>query len=211
MKIFKKNIEYPKNWNKSKKFLELAVKTICALVIPGAFATIMCLLWLLIFHQNNIHFNAEMSTIVNSSWILAFSVLYSILIGIVINTVWTEYKAMRTAVKRWDIDTFMDLRDEEMSPLVHALVLMFSIAILLTFMGQNYGTAADGVIIVGSTAYFLALIFFVIVEIDNPCSGFWFIKSIPEEWLKIDPKAWRDKRSQEAKKKFQKHWTEANA
>ncbi|MCX6798423.1 MAG: hypothetical protein NTX66_04420 [Candidatus Falkowbacteria bacterium] len=208
IKIFKKSRSYLEARPRLLKALELTIKTLCVLLIPVIFSALILSIWILIFYRYNIHFDNGMEVIVTAAWIPVFGILYSLLTAIVLSTVWTEYKTMRAAVKRWDIDTFMDLRDEEMSPLVHAMVLMFSLALLLAFMVLDYPSFSSGLILIGSTSYLLSLIFFVIVEIDNPCSGFWFIKSIPEKWLKINPKAWREKRSEEAKRRLEEIWPE---
>jgi len=33
------------------------------------------------------------------------------------------------------------------------------------------------------------------MEIDDPCSGVWFIKDIPEDWLTMDVKQYRRERN----------------
>jgi hypothetical protein len=203
VKIFKTNHSYLKEGSKLLKWIELTIKTIWVLLVPVPFSALIFLVWVLIFCQNNIHFSESMEVIVTAAWLPGFFFLYSLLTAVIFTTVWEKYKSIRAAVRKWDVDAFMNLRDESMSPLVHALVLTFSAALLLGFMNLKYPDIFDGMILVVSTSYLLFLIFFVIVEIDNPCSGFWFIKSIPEKWLKINPKVWREKRSEEAKKKFE--------
>ncbi len=206
--IFRKSHSYLKRWPKLQKAIELTIKTIFVLLIPLIFSIISILIWIFVFYRQNIHLDNGMETIIIDAWIPMFGILYSLLMAIVLTTVWNEYKAMRLAVKKWDTDTFMNLRDEEMSPLVLAMVLVFLLALLLAFMVLHYPTQLYGAILVGSTTYLLSLILFVIIEIDNPCSGFWFIKSIPEAWLTINPKVWREKRSAEAKKQFNESWHE---
>jgi hypothetical protein len=202
MLIFKKNHSFKNAKAKGQKMLETSIKTICILFVPTPFSAAALLVWFFVFYKNHLYFNDGMEVIVTAAWIPVFGIMYSLLMAIVISTVWGEYKEIRKAVKDYNFETFMNLRDEEMSPLVHSLVLTFSSALLLSFMILKYPNFHCGAILVASTAYLLALIFFVIIEIDNPCSGFWFIKSIPEEWLTINPKIWRAKRSEEGKKRF---------
>ena len=59
-------------------------------------------------------------------------------------------------------------------------------------MCLKYVSVQSGFLFVGSTAYLFVLIFLVIYEIDDPCSGLWYIRSIPKEWLQIDVKKFRD-------------------
>jgi hypothetical protein len=148
--------------------------------------------WYYLVYLNGIHF-VEGGEILGI-WISMFGVIYGLLAAIILTTVWNEYKAMGIAVKRFDLDSFIDLRDEEVSPLVHTLMIMLSIAILLAFMCIHYDTVYSGVTFIASTAYLFALIFYIVLEIDDPCDGIWYIKDIPEEWLKIDVKKFRQER-----------------
>ena len=66
-----------------------------------------------------------------------------------------------------------------------------AIVVTLGFMSLKYPTWQSGAIIVGGTAYLLGLIFWFVVEFDDPCHGLWYIKSIDPEWLEEDPKKWR--------------------
>jgi hypothetical protein len=129
-----------------------------------------------------------------------------LLAAIIISTVWTEYKAMRVAVKKYDFETFIDLKDEEMSPLVHVLMLVLSSFILMAFMGLKYPNAISGLMLISSTSYLFLLMFFVVREIDDPCSGIWVIKDIDPQWLKVDAKEWRNIRVREARETFQEQF-----
>jgi len=187
-KLFKKGVNFKGVKTGCVKCWEITAKTVCILFIPIPIMVPVFAAWYLIFLKNHAHFSDGMEGIVTAAWIPVFGILYSLLAVIEITTVWTEYKTIRTAVKQYDIDKFMELRDEEMSPLLHIIVVTFSVFLLTGFMALNYPSFRDGTIVVMSTAYLLTLILAIIIEIDNPCSGFWFIKSITEEWLKINPK-----------------------
>lgn len=145
-----------------------------------------------------------MQDIIATAVLPAIGILYGILLtSIAVFTVWGEYKAMRTAVKRYDLDTFMDLRDEELSALIrYGLIAPISFAFLSGFLVLKYSSPKTGGTIVFSVAFFLTLMYVVVRAIDDPCSGLWHIKGIPDEWLEIDPKAYRAQRNKDAQEAF---------
>jgi hypothetical protein len=159
------------------------------LIKPIPIAVIAAVFWYYFVYQNRIHF-IEGGEILGI-WISMFGVLYGLFAAMILSTVWNEYKTMGIAVKRSDLDTFIDLRDEEVSPLVHTLMIVLSVMIILAFMCIKYETAYSGITFIISTTYLLTLIFYIVLEIDDPCGGIWYIKDIPEEWLKVDIKKFR--------------------
>ena len=165
------------------KCLQMLYKPIPAVLAAWA-------LWYFVFFKNNLYITESLEIIM--IWVSMFGILYGLLEAVVLSTVWTEYKAMRTAVKRYDFDTFADLRDEEISPLVHTLTFVLSGAILLAFMCLKYVSLRSGLLFIGSTTYLIVLLFLVIYEIDDPCAGTWYIRNIPKEWLTIDVKKFRE-------------------
>jgi len=203
MNLFQKNPQ--RKEARHKRFLkgvETTLKCFLLLSLPLPSTVIIITIWYFSIYRYHIFFAESMEGIITAAWIPIFGVLYSIFAAIVLSTVWNEYKTMRKAVKRYDIEAFIDLRDEEMSPLIHVLIIVLSLAVLGAFMGLKYPNFWSGALLISSTSYLFALVFWVIVEIDDPCSGIWFIKNIHKEWLNIDPKSWRKKRQEEAQTKF---------
>lgn len=183
-----------------RKTIELGLKSIIMMIIPVVPALIMVALWYFQFYSKGISFDENMENIVAAAWIPTFGLLYCLLSAVVFNTVWIEYKTIRTAVKRYDIETFVDLKDEDISPLIYTLIFICSLSIIGGFMSLKYHNPFWGGVVVGSTTYLLSLVFFVIREMDDPCGGFWFIKNIHPEWLKIDVRAWRNNRHEKPRK-----------
>jgi hypothetical protein len=188
-----------------KKTIVMVLKCLWMLLEPIPAVVIACTMWYFIFFKNNLYISENIEFIM--IWTSMFAIFYGLLEAVVLTTVWNEYKTMRTAVKRYDFDTFVDLRDEEISPLVHTLTLVLSGAILLVFMCLKYVSLQSRLLFIGSTSYLFVLIFLVIYEIDDPCSGLWYIRSIPKEWLEIDVKKFRkEERYQKAHQLFlEKH------
>jgi hypothetical protein len=137
----------------------------------------------------------EAESIITSAWIPTLGIMYALFAVVLLSTVWGEYKIIRAAIKKGDKDAFADLRDESISPLVHTLMLVLSLFLIGGFAVMHYPDAVSGFICVGTTTYLLTLIMVVIIEIDDPCSGVWFIKDIPEDWLTMDVKQYRRERN----------------
>lgn len=174
------------------KLLETTLK--CALILMLAAIPAICVAWF--WHRalftHHLHFGKEVREVLITAWIPTFGVIYALLAGVAVNWVANEYKEMRMAVKRRDIERFMILQDEDLSPLMHSMITIIAFAVLGGFMGIEYPDATSGLIVVGGATYVFSLLCMVVIEIDHPCGGIWVIKNIPPEWLDVDPRAWRN-------------------
>lgn len=188
---------------RAKKNFETLMKSLIMVIMPISPTLLIVAFWYFIVFTNGFNFNGSMESIVVAAWIPTFSLLYCLLVAVVFNTVWTEYKQIRMAVKRYDVETFVDLMDEEVSPLSYILIFVCSLAILGGFMSLDYPNMISGLTIIGSTSYILFLVFFIIKEMDDPCSGLWFIKHIHSEWLNLNAKEWRKERCDTTKGNFE--------
>jgi len=72
------------------------------------------------------------------------------------------------------------------------MMALLSWSVLGAFIGLPYPDAFSGFACIGSTSFLFGLVFFVIMEIDNPLAGIWFIKNVHHEWMKMDVKVWRE-------------------
>ncbi|MDB5259032.1 MAG: hypothetical protein JWO73_240 [Candidatus Taylorbacteria bacterium] len=203
MQLFRKKFHQKTLKERVQQSLKTFGKCLLFLSFPLPVSAAAGIFWYYAMFKRGICFNERMEVILTAAWIPIFGILYGLLAAVIFGTVWNEYKAMRTSVKEYNIDTFLTLRDEEMSPLVHTMMLVFSAAILVSFMSLKYADCRSGMIVITSTAYLLSLIFIVIKEIDDPCGGLWYIKHIPEDWLKIDVKRWRKDHHDECRKKYE--------
>ena len=92
----------------------MVLKCLWILVKPIPAMIAACVMWYFVFYSNNLYLSENVEIIM--VWISIFGILYGLIEAVVLTTVWNEYKQMRTAVKRYDFDTFVDLRDEEILP-----------------------------------------------------------------------------------------------
>ena len=178
-------------------------------VLPTIVGALTSLGWYLVFYRGSIHFTEKLEGIVTGWWTLQFSVLYNLLVAIAVNTVWTEYKTMRAAVRRYDFDTFVDLVDESLSPIMHTSILVVSLGMLLGFLLLRYPDPMSGAAVTFGVGFLLMFMLVVVIEMDDPCSGIWSIKGIPEEWLVVDAKQYRAERSRQAREEFIRKYGQA--
>ncbi len=192
--LYKRRLQAPLKI-RLKRLFELGLKTLIMLAKPAVPTALTTLFWTKVIYNKGWCFEHHMENIAVAAWIPTFGLLYCLLVAVVFTSVWSEYKKIRMAVKRYDVETFVDLKDEQVSPLIYTLVGVCSACILLGFMSLQYANAHNGGIVVASTAYVLFLVFFVVREMDDPTGGIWFIKHLPPEWLRIDVRKWRENRS----------------
>ncbi len=201
--VFKKKPGRNETWKATiKRRFITGIKSLKMLALPLPFTVACTYIWYYIFYLKDITLDPKLEAITTAGWIPLLSILYSLLVAMILNQLWGEYKAMRMAVKNYDLELFMNLQDEQLSPLVHTLMVVISLAVLFAFMVLQYTDVYSGAIFVSSVAYLFSLIFFVVIEIDDPSIGTWVIKSIPKEWLSIDSREWRKIRNDPAHKKF---------
>jgi len=146
--------------------IETSLKCLALLIAPVIPAGIVSILWYKELYCKQLFFTEKMEGIITAAWIPTFGILYSILAASSLDRL-GEYKAMRSAIKRYDLDAFIDLRDEEMSPLVYTMMIVLSSAVLLSFMSLQYPSARAGLVLISSTSYLFSLLYMVIREIDD--------------------------------------------
>jgi hypothetical protein len=182
-----------RDWKKwAEKVTETGIKLAVLCVLPLPAAGLACVIWYFVFYQKEWGFHDGLDDVVALSWISIHGILYSLLATVIIGIVFGEYKEIRMAIKRHDKAEFMNLRDEDVSPIIHAFMTLLAANVLFTFVGLPYPSVISGCSVMGTMTYVFAFIYWVIREVDNPFSGIWFIKHIPEGWLDEDPRQWRD-------------------
>jgi glucan phosphoethanolaminetransferase (alkaline phosphatase superfamily) len=165
-----------------------AIRTSIVLVLPMPIALITGAIWYYLFFVFDFHFAAEANEIVITSWSALFILFLTISTGRVFDTVWDKYKTMEAAVDEHDESTFIRLRLAHQHPIVFIMLAICSMAVVGTFFCIKYPDHVSGLVIIGSSAYFCALMLIVLHELDSPTTGFLFIENIPIDWNDIDPR-----------------------
>jgi len=167
-------------------------KCLLAVLIPGPPSWLITWLWYYNVYKKGFHFlEPDLTVIVDVVGPLVM--LWAMIAAMVLVSSWREYKVVRVASKLGDIPTIMVYRFERVSPLVYTFLLVFAGIILFAFMGLNFRDAWFGIYTVSAFSYVFILYFFMLVEIDNPFSGFWFIRSMRPEWLRIDARKYLER------------------
>ena len=193
LNIYKFDVKQPRDRSYLEKYLELTIKGIILFSIPLPFAAVCTLFWYYCLYGRGVGFDGQMDSIIIDAWVTTFAVLYALVTAKVLDTVWAEYKAMRSSVKMGirGVVEFVRLRDERVSPLINVVIYSLSAVILAAFMVVHYPCVLGGVCTVASTSYLFLLMIRIIHEIDNPCGGIWFIRNVPDKWLHIDTRKFR--------------------
>ena len=184
-KLFRRATQFhPFGQRVSKRMMTLARCLVVAL-IPAPPSWLITWLWYRNVFARHWHFRETDYALIGQP-LGAFFFLFMFYATVVFSSSWREYKLVRIASKQGDIPTIMVYRFERVSPLVYTFLIVLAGIVLFGFMWLNYSDAWFGIYTVNAFSYMVLLYFFVLVEIDNPFSGFWFIRSISLEVLKID-------------------------
>ncbi|OHB20328.1 MAG: hypothetical protein A2854_01065 [Parcubacteria group bacterium RIFCSPHIGHO2_01_FULL_56_18] len=176
-------------WRKLfRKFTEGLLKCAFLLLFPLPATSAILVFWHVVLFQNDLYLNTTEQDIALNAWIPMFGVIYGLFAAVVLSGVNKKLCDAHDAVDDNDKVRFMRICDAEVSPATHGLMSSLALAVISGFMALHYSSVWGGMIVVGTTTYLLALIFWVVVEFDDPCHGIWFIKSIQKEWLLEDPK-----------------------
>lgn len=164
---------------------------IMGLAIPySLFAT---LAWYFILYRNHYDLGDGAEIVATAAWLPYLAVATSIINASILTKVLDEFKEMRYAIKQYDLEKFMMLSDEDVSPLIYALLIVFDACIIGGFMLIHYDSLIHGAFIIWTSTYVMALFLLVIRELDDPLQGVWYIRNVHQEWLNMDRKSWRVK------------------
>ena len=113
----------------TKKMLTL-IRCVRMLLLPALFSVAIVAIWQVELFARDLHLHEKFEGIGTAGWVTITGILYSLIVTTILGNLWEEYKRIRMAVKQYDLDTFMDLRDEELSPLVYLLLFVLSMFVL---------------------------------------------------------------------------------
>jgi hypothetical protein len=170
-KLFRRAIKFHPFGQRVRKRIMTLIRCLVVALIPGLPSWLITWLWYRIVFAHHWHF-CEKDNAITEGGIGAFVLLFTIFGTLILSISWKEYKAVRIASKLGDIETIMVYRFERVSPLVYTFLLVVAGIIMFGFMGLDYSDVRFGTYAVSALSYVLVLFFFVLVEIDNPFSGF---------------------------------------
>lgn len=179
---------------RARRALHLTLKSAVIVALPLPLVAVIDTLWYRVCFVGKLHFSDQAEGSITAGLIPTLGLFFGFFATMMLSTAWSEYKKIRIAVKRNDKDAFADLCDEQISPLVHVLMGVLASFLLGSFMLLHYREVFTGLFCVSTCTYLTAIYFLVLTQIDDPCTGLWFIRSIPQEWLEMDVKAYREKR-----------------
>lgn len=184
---------HPRTWRKyQEKSLETIVKAALIVIIPIPIALPAPFLWYFIPYRHGLHFDPVMTEYAIHYWLPTAGAFFFIIVALAVNFAWDKMKDLRKSVKCYDIVSFMHLRDEDVSPLVHCLAWFLALICSGGVALLPYPSAIWGMISTFASIYMPAFFTTIIVQMDHPLYGIWHMKHVHPEWLAIEPRAWRD-------------------
>lgn len=202
MNIFRQDPQKGPLKERIRKNAEMTIRCIRLLLKPAVLAIIVTYGWYLWLYKPDRNYGTSALEVMVVAVLIPAAIYGVLLANPTIQTVWGEYKIMRIAVKRDDLDTFMDYCDEELSPVIHLIMGTTSIGCMIALLGIKYPTACLGGSVIFGVAFFFMLMYFAVKEIDDPRSGLWYIHGLREEWRTMDPKEYRRKRQEKLRAEF---------
>lgn len=189
MQIYRFKRRSREAWRKLfRKLTEGVLKCAFLLLFPLPATLAILVFWHVVLFRNDLYLNTTEQDIALNAWIPMFGVIYGLFAAVVLSGVNKKLCDAHEAVDENKKEWFMRICDAEVSPATHGLMSSLALAVISGFMALHYSSVWGGTIVVGTTTYLLALIFWVVVEFDDPCHGIWFIKRIQEDWLVENPK-----------------------
>ena len=191
MVFFRRRVKHRTLKERMARWGRIFSKSLVALALAMPFVVLVDSLWYYKMFKYGRHLHERTEGMMTAAVIPMLCVFFGFLAAAMLTTVWKEYKAIHSSVEKNDKNTFLDLKEEQISPLIHVLMGVQAVALIACFTLVCYATALDGFFCITICVYTLGLYFVVVVQVDDPCHGLWFIKGIPPDWLEINVREWR--------------------
>ena len=119
-----------------------------------------------------------------SSGTIAFvGVIYALLAAFTTANVWSQWVAVEEAVKTGNHEKFLQNKDKRIPGTLKALLLMFSIFLVVGFFLLYFKNPLPGGFSIFAVTMAVSAVWAVIMDLDDPFTGTWNVQ-IPEEWEK---------------------------
>lgn len=177
MKLSKQG-DLSRKWRSFKRHVVLLAQ-------PIALALFATYLWQKL-HTAGIHFPKADEASLTTAVIATLAIAFSILAGLVLNSIWEKYQKVVICVLKRDMDCFLLYRDERIPIVFHLLLASLSLPIIVMVMLLEYssvwsGGASTFVVTLAISVYWL-----VATQLQNPAKSLWFAERIPPDWLTVD-------------------------
>jgi hypothetical protein len=185
--LFRRTRSVRSRLERAKRAFRFFLKTLIVVVIePAPVVAVVCWIWWRFFFHGSRHFSTGTENTVTTAVISVGILILGMFASHCIEFAWKKLETVRMSVRRNDFYTFALYRDERTSPLWHGFMLVQILLLLVGVMHIHYETAFDGLSCIALFTYPFTLYFVVLIEIDNPCGGIFFLKKVTNEWLNAD-------------------------
>jgi FtsH-binding integral membrane protein len=179
-KILSKKEDCARKWRAFKRHVRLMIQ-------PLLIATLVALYWRLAWSEQWLSFicKEDVPLVMGT----AFSMLmlaYSITAGLIFNSSWRKYNKVMGCVLPQDKRTFLLYRDEKMPLVIHLFLGSLSFLLLAVIGLLPYEDCTSGTLAVFLATFIMALVWVVLIQLENPTKSAWLAERLPREWLKED-------------------------
>ncbi len=175
-------VESNRGWTVARRHAPVVLRAVAAGVAAMLF-------WRFVIDPNGWHLGEKSLEPLMFVVIVVAAFIYSLLLGVIVTSVYDQYRAVSKSVVTNDVDTFLVYRDEQVPILMHLLVGAISVVILAGALLIDYqGEVVTGMLSTFFVAFMLAMGWSVTNELDNFDRSIWFKVNIPERWYTIDIK-----------------------
>lgn len=152
-------------------------------VRPLLIALIATSLWLSLRYGVGQYLNDDEGVLVSGT-IAFLAVVYALLTGLTLVTVWGQWNTVQDALHKKDREAFDTMKTKRIPGTLKALLFLFSSLLLGAFWLVSFTHAVAGGYTIFAVSIVLAVAWEVIMDLDDPFEGVWNIdpKEIPEEW-----------------------------
>jgi hypothetical protein len=91
----------------------------------------------------------------------------------VLRVIWDQYREVSQAVKRADIATILDLKDEHVPLLMHFYIVMLALIVDGTVMFLPFDNTVDGFCIVFQVTLIFTFFTAIIIDLEDPLESGW--------------------------------------
>ncbi len=166
------------------------LKSLPMIATASLFSVVLVTVWLYFKHNVYEVFNLESEGISSKELgsdliVLMPSIIYSTILGFVLNRCMTQNQKIYAAIDTMDAVTFLEERDRRTHPLMHGLLLFISITTTVMFFLFDFSSVRVGCFFIGTFVFLAVTGFMIAIELDDPFTGSWKVpeERIPKKWM----------------------------
>ena len=153
------------------------------LILPTMISAGLCWVWYAIFFCGNINVGKADETSHTNSFLPSLAVLHSLVIALVFQQIWQEYRTVQQCIRSKDHQGFVQCQQERIPGLIHLALVVLTLSVLGQTMLTHYTNPWAGIDHLFQWSFLLLLLWEVAIILDNPSLSMKYMGEVPEEWV----------------------------